>query len=122
MKPRMQKGDLEWSPDAWAAVWAAARRAYPNEACGALLGVDSVSGVVPLANVSGSPATHYEIAVADLLKVHEEEDLLGWFHSHPRTSSDPSELDLAYAVPGYVYVVCGIDGATTFQADTPLEG
>lgn len=121
VRHRMQKGEaLDWLDGTWAALWAAARAAYPREACGVLLGTDgTVTGVLPLTNVA-EDTSNYEIKIDELLAVYAAEDegrceLLGYFHSHPRTCSAPSDIDKAYAVPGYAYVVCGVDGATVFR-------
>jgi proteasome lid subunit RPN8/RPN11 len=101
-----------------------AEMARPREGVGALLGRnDHVFAVFPLTNTETS-LDHYAVDPAELVPLlcsladHPRGlELLGFWHSHPRTSAEPSDLDRARAVPGYVYVVVGCDGAlATFSA------
>jgi proteasome lid subunit RPN8/RPN11 len=112
--------ELVWVQSAWDAMLAHAAREKPREACGALIGEgNQVNAVAPMTNLEAS-AEHYRICPKETLALFEAVDeggveLLGWYHSHPRTSSRPSDLDLDLAVPGFIYVVCGVDGVTTFS-------
>lgn len=115
------EGGLVWADGTWDALWAAVRAAWPFEGCGVLLGSgDTVAGVLALTNISTTPLVSFTICPDELDTVYDAEDagrisLLGYWHSHPRTSSEPSDVDRAYAVPGYAYVVAGTDGVTTFR-------
>lgn len=121
MHPKMQTGEqLDWLPGTWDALWAAARAAYPREGCGVLLGSGTtVTGVLALTNRAKGDS-FFEIDPVELAAVYEAEDagrieLLGYWHSHPRTSCEPSDLDRAYSVPGYAYAVAGVDGVNVYR-------
>ncbi|HMC60856.1 MAG TPA: M67 family metallopeptidase, partial [Candidatus Solibacter sp.] len=82
----------------WAAMVAHAREAYPNECCGAMLGViggDKTGGdkavrvSMRLENsYAGAQAARYELRPEDLLAADKaarerQMDLIGIYHSHP---------------------------------------
>lgn len=105
--------------DAWAAMVAHARQAYPNECCGAMLGsIDADNKTVriamPLENsYGGAQATRYELRPADLLaadKAAREKsmDLIGIYHSHPDCDAYFSTTDLQNSCPWYSFVVLSI--------------
>ena len=71
-----------------------AKSTFPNECCGAMLGVmdgdaKTVRRAVPLQNAfNGGQAERYELRPEDLLNADREArragmDLIGIFHSHP---------------------------------------
>lgn len=113
---------LTWDQRAWDQMHAHCDREKPREACGALLGrPGTVFAIMEMTNTE--PGTdHYVIDTEETLALFsaldgdETVELLGWYHSHPRTSSAPSDLDLTMAIPGWYYVVRGVDGVTTFSA------
>jgi len=86
----------------------------PNECCGVLLGTgDVVVDVFPGRNVHQSP-TVYEMDPRDLLRAFRMMDERGWdlvgiYHSHPRTQARPSETDKARALyPDARYVIISL--------------
>jgi proteasome lid subunit RPN8/RPN11 len=94
-----------------------AARAYPAEGCGALLGPaeSAVSETQPLPNTeAASPRTRFTVSPRDYLAVEERADarglkLLGFWHSHPDHPARPSPTDRAYAWPGLLTVVIGVE-------------
>jgi proteasome lid subunit RPN8/RPN11 len=97
-----------------------ARAAYPLECCGLLLGApetDTVSALVPAANVASDPAHCFEIDPAVLIAAHKAARaggpaILGAYHSHPDGDPVPSPTDAAMAeARGEVWLVCGAQGA-----------
>ena len=80
-----------------------ATRAWPNEACGLLLGRDGVIlAVRACANVAADPTRHFEIDPAELIAAHRAEraggpQLIGYWHSHPKGLAQPSATDRAMA-------------------------
>lgn len=80
-----------------------AAEAYPAECCGLLLGqVGRIEAAVPAANVAADPLLRFEIDPATLLRIHREareagKTLLGWYHSHPNGTPEPSMHDAAQA-------------------------
>ena len=105
-------------PEPWAAMVAHAREAYPNECCGAMLGVHQsdkqVRAAMRLENAfQGAQAAHYELRPADLLaadKAARERnmDLIGIYHSHPDCAAYFSETDLKNSCPWYSFIVLSI--------------
>jgi proteasome lid subunit RPN8/RPN11/predicted GIY-YIG superfamily endonuclease len=81
------------------AMVAAAAQASPDEACGLLLGEDGkVTEARAAANVALDPSRHFEIDPQALIDAHRAERaagpaLLGYFHSHPTGSAEPSATD-----------------------------
>ncbi|MFQ5529318.1 MAG: Mov34/MPN/PAD-1 family protein [Gemmatimonadota bacterium] len=112
MKPAT---DLDLAAEARRRMLLDAARAYPSEACGALLGHGNrVSRVHPLPNRASEPRRSFAIEPRDLepLLTREAEGglpVIGFYHSHPDSEPRPSMRDLELALPGYWYVVVGID-------------
>jgi proteasome lid subunit RPN8/RPN11 len=94
-----------------------AARAYPAEGCGALLGPAdaAVSETLPLANhEASSPRTRFTVSPLDYLAAEDCADarglkLVGFWHSHPDHPACPSPTDRAYAWPGLLTVVIGVE-------------
>ncbi|CAN5724964.1 hypothetical protein BH23GEM9_BH23GEM9_13100 [soil metagenome] len=86
----------------------------PAECCGGLIGAISreridVRGLVPLRNVADDPA-RYLIEADTVLRLERHatatgRHVVGFYHSHPCGSAEPSDTDLDLASPGYVYVI-----------------
>lgn len=74
-----------------------------QESCGLLAGRDGIiTTVFPATNAHANPATGYEIAPQELLRVmkklrEEKLQLLGIYHSHPRGENKPSPTDIERA-------------------------
>lgn len=115
--------------EAWQVMVDHAQRLYPNECCGAMLGVSrleppqpgaepvtvkEITRAVPLTNTyQGEQADRYEIAPMDLLKADRESraeglELIGIFHSHPDCDAYFSKTDLENSCPWYSFVVLSI--------------
>ena len=116
--------------DPWAAMVAHAREAYPNECCGAMLGViegdKTVRVSMPLENAyAGAQATRYELRPEDLLaadKAAREHhmDLIGIYHSHPDCDAYFSKTDLQNSCPWYSFVVLSIQKGEFHHANSWL--
>ncbi len=96
-----------------------AETAYPGEACGALLGIPdmsdlpTVTSAIPLRNSEPMAGDGYRIDVDELRQLHPDcgsrnDQLLGFYHSHPDRSARPSERDLRTGVPGLLYVTVSV--------------
>jgi cysteine synthase B len=90
--------------------------AYPDEACGALLGRDApgrreLAAVLPLTNQQSlSPQNRFVITAEDVRRAESSAreqnlDLIGWYHSHPDHPARPSEFDREHAWPWYSYII-----------------
>jgi len=117
--------------EAWAAMVAHARQAYPNECCGAMLGstdgdMKTVHVAMALENsYEGAQAARYELRPQDLLaadKAARERrmDLIGIYHSHPDCDAYFSKTDLQNSCPWYSFVVLSIQKGEFHHANSWL--
>jgi proteasome lid subunit RPN8/RPN11 len=115
----------------WAQMVAHARKTYPNECCGAMLGsADNGTKVVreamPLENAfAGAQATRYELRPEDLLAADKaarqrKMDLIGIYHSHPDCDAYFSTTDLKNSCPWYSFVVLSIQKGEFHHANSWL--
>jgi proteasome lid subunit RPN8/RPN11 len=99
-------------------ISAHSKESHPIEACGVLIGrlagnVRTVTEVWP-ANNRLSSESSYEIDPETLFRAfsHAEKnnlEIVGFYHSHPFSSADASEIDRARAnYPGLSYVIYSI--------------
>ena len=115
----------------WDHMVAHARRTYPNECCGAMLGSldgDSkvVSEAIALENAyDGAQAARYELRPQDLLAADKAArdrglDLIGIYHSHPDCDAYFSKTDLQNSCPWYSFVVLSIQRGEFHHANSWL--
>jgi proteasome lid subunit RPN8/RPN11 len=118
-------------PEPWAAMVAHARRAYPNECCGAMLGASvddtkTVREAMVLENAfAGAQAARYELRPEDLLAADKaarerKMDLIGIYHSHPDCDAYFSTTDLQNSCPWYSFVVLSIQKGEFHHANSWL--
>ena len=92
---------------------------YPNEACGVLIGRRfsnneiQITKVLRAKNVSPTPRVTYDLDplfVAQSHELAEQEGLevVGFYHSHPNHSPNPSLTDLKFAWPDTVYLIVSL--------------
>lgn len=90
---------------------ALSQAAYPDEACGLLLGRDQrILEVWPLTNIAAQAREHYECDPLEYLSAERRADaanlqIMGIWHSHPDGVPEPSALDLRDAWPGWSYII-----------------
>lgn len=102
--------------DAGDAIRRHAVSAYPQECCGALLGAagGAIEEAVPFENASPSdPERRFLVSADDYRQAERRADdtgraLLGFYHSHPDHSAEPSSFDLAHAWPNLCYVIVSV--------------
>ncbi|MDR3210687.1 MAG: M67 family metallopeptidase [Planctomycetota bacterium] len=113
---------LKISPDISQAIRSEAEAAYPEECCGAILGIIPASGeklgrvIRPVVNrqADGSRHNRFLITAEAMLELEKYAlsqgvDVLGFYHSHPDHPAKPSEFDQENALPFYSYVIIGVD-------------
>ncbi len=101
----------------------AAEAAYPDEACGLLVGRDDGTGEIRVIeaheseNMADDPRRNFEVDPALRLDLHKRlrdgpDTVVGLFHSHPELSAQPSKTDLARAwEPELIWLITSvIDG------------
>lgn len=100
-------------------IHAAAVRAYPEEGCGVMIGLErddrrEVARVVALPNSrEDSRSNRYVIDPEQFLAAERGArdaglDVVGFFHSHPDHPARPSAFDLEHAWPWYSYVIVSV--------------
>jgi len=115
----------------WQVMVAHARRTYPNECCGAMLGTidgdgKNVREAIALDNAfEGAQAARYELRPEDLLKADKAArdrgmDLIGIYHSHPDCDAYFSTTDLQNSCPWYSFVVLSIQKGEFHHANSWL--
>jgi len=115
--------ELEVSAKALAAMRAHAAAAFPQEACGILLGdAACITEARPAANVHPSPQTRFEIDPQALVDAHRAArgggpQVIGYYHSHPTGEALPSATDHACASgDGKLWAILAAN-AVTFWRD-----
>jgi [CysO sulfur-carrier protein]-S-L-cysteine hydrolase len=96
----------------WQQLVAHAERDAPNECCGYLRARDgTVDEVTEAANARNSPYG-YELPAPALLAVNDLDDdgwEIGVYHSHPRSSAEPSQTDINLATyPHWTYLIVSL--------------
>ena len=97
-----------------------ARRAYPRECCGLLLGEPTPGGArvraaLPAKNLDPAPQHGYFIDPRALVRGHRAArrhrlQVVGYYHSHPDSPPAPSRRDAAEALPGASYLILAVEG------------
>ena len=104
--------ELRVQPECAVAIEDHARRAFPRECCGVLLGRDGpvreVSRVVVIE--AEQKTNRYFVPPEELLRAGREAeaaglDVVGIYHSHPNCSSQASEYDRRHALPFWSYLI-----------------
>jgi proteasome lid subunit RPN8/RPN11 len=97
-----------------AAILAHARQAAPAECCGLLLGLDdTIVEARPARNVADDPTRRYLIDPADHLHALRSArdrslDVVGAYHSHPRSSATPSPTDREAGFSHFLFLIVGL--------------
>jgi len=105
-------------PEVVQAIRAHARREWPRECCGILLGsAGELVEAVAAENVAAEPARSYEVSPVDhIAQIRRCRDaaageggltVVGVYHSHPQSAPVPSPTDLGQAYEEYVYLIAG---------------
>lgn len=94
---------------------------YPNECCGALLGVFDKEGnavvedILPIINAREDEEQYHRFVItADEYLLAERTarvkgiEVVGFYHSHPDHPAIPSEYDREHALPFYAYIIVAV--------------
>jgi proteasome lid subunit RPN8/RPN11 len=110
-----------------------ARRGYPEEVCGILIGTDAghriILDAVPVANARQDERTRRYVIDAETLRRVEREaegeglSVIGFYHSHPDHPAVPSAFDREHSWPWYTYVIVAVrDGRVADTRAWQLAG
>ena len=127
---------LKLSQSDYAALRQHGEEAYPHECCGVLLGqfgddgLKTVSRIARCGNTrADSPHNRYHIDPKELIRIQREgrerdEDIVGFYHSHPEHPAQWSATDLAEAHWfGCSYVITSVQkGKATLTNSFELMG
>jgi proteasome lid subunit RPN8/RPN11 len=97
-----------------AAMLAHARADAPRECCGLLLGTaDEIVDAIVTRNLAPNPATRYLIDPRDHLRAIRDArtrglQVIGAYHSHPRSDASPSATDAAEGFTDFLFVIVGL--------------
>ena len=99
----------------------AAKKAYPCECCGILVGKKSEKGEIEVTEIreasnqiqGGEEATHFRIDPLNLYYIERELEssnleIVGFYHTHPDCKAILSDEDIKYMVPGLVYTILSV--------------
>jgi proteasome lid subunit RPN8/RPN11 len=113
---------LRISPKDYASIRRHGEETYPHECCGILLGRVDDDGIRIVTSTArcgntrtDSPHNRYNIDPLDQIRIQREsrareEDIIGYYHSHPDHPARWSATDLALAHwPGYSYVITSVE-------------
>lgn len=101
---------------------------YPEEGAGLILGsiedeIREARRVLPMPNYfdSNERERRYRLDPREILQAEELAEQLGLevigvFHSHPDHPPAPSQYDLEWAVPWYLYLITSIEGGTASES------
>jgi proteasome lid subunit RPN8/RPN11 len=102
-------------PECRALMVAHARREWPMEGCGLLVGSGREVREIVAARNELRSATRYRVDPRDHFAARRRAraiglEVVGAFHSHPRSEAVPSAADLAEAWPDLIYVIVSVAG------------
>jgi proteasome lid subunit RPN8/RPN11 len=98
----------------------AAKKAYPNECCGILVGSKSEKGEIEVTEIreasnqfQGQKSVHFQIDPLFIYRLEQELEvrgleIVGVYHSHPDCPAILSKEDEKYMVPGLEYVIMSV--------------
>ena len=98
-------------------IVAHAREDAPNECCGLISGGDGRAARVHRARNEFSSPMRFNVHPQDLIRITNEiddagEELVGIYHSHPRSEAYPSQTDINLAAnwPDPLWLICSLAG------------
>ena len=98
----------------------AAKKAYPSECCGILVGKKSEKGEIEVTEIHeasnqfhGQKSVHFQIDPLFIYRLEQELEvrgleIVGVYHSHPDCPAILSKEDEKYMVPGLEYVIMSV--------------
>ena len=111
------------------ALHAEALRAHPAECCGLLAGqAHRVEALYPVSNTAEDSSRRYEMDPAELWAARRAardagHEVIGFYHSHPRTPPFPSSLDVERAYyPEAVYAIAALEPRFEVRAFRIVDG
>jgi proteasome lid subunit RPN8/RPN11 len=97
-----------------------AQKAYPDECCGFIFGtmkdkVKTAQHVLPSNNSTDASEKNHRFIITPESMIKAERfakfiklDIIGFYHSHPDCTANPSDYDTSHALPVYSYVIVSV--------------
>lgn len=114
--------------DVETAILAHAVKAVPEECCGLLVGTrNRIVEAVPARNIAEDSLSRYVIDPADHFAAMRDArrrslDVIGAYHSHPRSAAMPSPVDAAQGFGDFIFVIAGLVPAPQVTGWTWSDG
>ncbi len=97
-------------------IVAHASETAPEECCGVLCGGDGSITSVERAENEFADRMRYRIAADEMMRIYKRaskrgEDMVGFYHSHPRSEASPSQTDVneVKGLPESLHVICSLE-------------
>jgi proteasome lid subunit RPN8/RPN11 len=97
-------------------IVAHARETAPQECCGIVTGLDGTATAVERAENEFAHAMRYRISADEMFRVYKladarGEEMLAFYHSHPRSEAYPSQTDIneASGLPESLHLICSLE-------------
>jgi [CysO sulfur-carrier protein]-S-L-cysteine hydrolase len=104
------------TPDLIEEIVAHAREAAPEECCGVVTGADGLAAAVERAENEFAHAMRYRISADEMFRIYKladarGEEMLAFYHSHPRSEAYPSQTDIneAKGLPESLHLICSLE-------------
>lgn len=110
----------KYSKNIYEQMTLAAKKAYPNECCGILVGKKSEQSEIEVTKIRKAPnqiqgqkTVHFQIDPLFIYRLEQEIEargleIVGVYHSHPDCPAILSKEDEKYMVPGLEYVIMSV--------------
>lgn len=97
-------------------IVAHARETAPEECCGVVTGANGTAAAVERAENEFAHAMRYRIAADEMFRIYKladarGEEMLAFYHSHPRSEAYPSQTDIneASGLPESLHLICSLE-------------
>lgn len=104
------------SPELIDQIVAHAREVEPEECCGVVTGADGQARAVERAENEFAHRMRYRIAADEMFRIYKladarGEEMLAFYHSHPRSEAYPSQTDIneASGLPESLHLICSLE-------------
>ena len=106
---------MRMSPDLIDEIVAHAREVAPEECCGVVTGQDGEAVAVERAENEFAHRMRYRISADEMFRIYKladerGEEMLAFYHSHPRSEAYPSQTDIneASGLPESLHLICSL--------------
>jgi proteasome lid subunit RPN8/RPN11 len=106
---------MRMPPDLIDEIVAHAREVAPEECCGVVTGRDGLAAAVERAENEFADRMRYRISADEMFRIYRladarGEEMLAFYHSHPRSEAYPSQTDIneAAGLPESLHLICSL--------------